>query len=60
VQDAVEMAGEVAMAKEVVAKVASATMPRKASDTGVRKDLDGHIFTISSGNKGKDGDKLRN
>ena len=38
---------------------ASATVPRKASEVGVCKDLEGHIFTIGSGNKGKDGDMLR-
>ncbi len=30
-------------------------MPRKASELGACKDLKGHIFTIGSGNKGKDG-----
>ncbi len=34
-------------------------MPRKASEVGACKDLEGHIFTISVGNKGKDGDMLR-
>jgi len=34
-------------------------VPRKASEVGACKDLEGHIFTISSGNKGKDGDMLR-
>ncbi len=34
-------------------------MPRKASEVGARKDLEGHIFTIGSANKGKDGDMLR-
>ncbi len=34
-------------------------MPRKASEVGTCKDLEGHIFTIGSGNKGKDGDMLR-
>jgi hypothetical protein len=38
---------------------ASATVPRKASEVGPCKDLEGHIFTIGSGNKGKDGDMLR-
>ena len=33
-------------------------VPRKASEVGACKDLEGHIFTISSGNKDKDGDKL--
>ena len=33
-------------------------MPHKASEVGACKDLEGHIFTISSGNKGKDGDML--
>ncbi len=35
------------------------TVPRKPSEAGACKDLEGHIFTISSGNKGKDGDMLR-
>jgi hypothetical protein len=34
-------------------------VPRKASEVGACKDLESHIFTISSGNKGKDGDMLR-
>ena len=38
---------------------ANATVPRKASEVGARKELEGHIFTIGSGNKGKDGDMLR-
>jgi hypothetical protein len=38
---------------------ANATMPRKASEVGACKELEGHIFTIGSGNKGKDGDMLR-
>jgi hypothetical protein len=33
-------------------------VPRKASDLGACKDLKGHIFTIGSGNKGKDEDML--
>jgi hypothetical protein len=37
---------------------ANATIPRKASEVGACKDLEGHIFTIGSGNKGKDGDML--
>ena len=37
----------------------SSTVPRKASELGPCKDLEGHIFTIGSGNKGKDGDMLR-
>jgi hypothetical protein len=36
----------------------SGTVPRKASEVGACKDLEGHIFTIGSGNKGKDGDML--
>jgi hypothetical protein len=35
------------------------TVPRKASEVGACKDLEGHIFTISSGNKDKDGDMLQ-
>jgi hypothetical protein len=38
---------------------ALATVPHKASEQGACKDLEGHIFTIGSGNKGKDGDMLR-
>ncbi len=34
-------------------------MPCKASEVGACKNLEGHIFTVSSGNKGKDGDMLR-
>ncbi len=30
-----------------------------ASEVGACKELEGHIFTIGSGNKGKDGDMLR-
>jgi hypothetical protein len=37
----------------------SGTVPRKASEVGACKDLKGHIFTIGSGNKGKDGEMLR-
>jgi hypothetical protein len=33
-------------------------VPRKASELGACKDLEDHIFAISSGNKGKDGDML--
>ena len=33
-------------------------MSRKASELGACKDLEGHIFTIGSGNKGKYGDML--
>jgi hypothetical protein len=33
-------------------------VPRKASELRACKDLKGHIFTIGSGNKGKDGDIL--
>jgi hypothetical protein len=36
----------------------SGTVPRKAAEVGACKDLEGHIFTIGSGNKGKDGDML--
>ena len=34
-------------------------MPRKVSEVGACKDLEGHIFTIGSGNKSKDGDMLQ-
>jgi hypothetical protein len=37
---------------------ASATVPKKASVVGSCKDLEGHIFAIGLGNKGKDGDML--
>jgi hypothetical protein len=33
-------------------------VPRKASEVGACKDLDGYIFTIGLGNKGKDGNML--
>ncbi len=36
-----------------------ATMPCKALEQRACKDLKGHIFTIGSGNKGKDRDMLR-
>ncbi len=38
---------------------ASGTVPRKSSEVGACKELEGHIFTIGSGNKVKDGDILR-
>jgi len=38
---------------------ASATIPRKASEVGACKELEGHIFTIGSGNRGREGDMLR-
>ena len=34
-------------------------LPRKTTEVGACKELEGHIFTIGSGNKGKDGDMLR-
>jgi hypothetical protein len=34
-------------------------VPCKAAEVGACKDLEGHIFTIDSGNKGKDGYMLR-
>jgi hypothetical protein len=37
----------------------SGSVPCKASEVGACKDLKGHIFTIGSGNKSKDGDMLR-
>ena len=40
-------------------RTTSGTVPRKPSEVGACKDLEGHIFTIGSGNKGKDGDMLR-
>jgi hypothetical protein len=40
-------------------KGANATIPRKASEVGACKELEGHIFTIGLGNKGKDGDMLK-
>ena len=36
-----------------------ASAPRKAGEVGACKDLEGNVFTIGSGNKGKDGDLLR-
>ena len=32
---------------------------RKTGEVGACKDLDGNVFTIGSGNKGKDGNLLR-
>jgi hypothetical protein len=40
-------------------KSITATIPRKTTEVGACKELEGHIFTIGSGNKGKDGDMLR-
>jgi hypothetical protein len=37
----------------------SGTIPRKGGEVGACKDLEGNVFTIGSGNKGKDGDVLR-
>ena len=37
----------------------SGSVPSKASEVGACKDLEGHIFTIGSANKGKDGDMPR-
>jgi hypothetical protein len=34
-------------------------LPRKGGEVGVCKDLERNVFTIGSGNKGKDGDMLR-
>ena len=34
------------------------TLPRKDGEVGACKDLEGNVFTIGSGNKGKDGDML--
>jgi hypothetical protein len=36
----------------------SGTLPRKGGKVGACKDLEGNVFTIGSGNKGKDGDML--
>jgi hypothetical protein len=36
-----------------------APAPRKTGEVGACKDLEGNVFTIGSGNKGKDGDLLR-
>ncbi len=40
-------------------RTTSGTVPRKPSEVRACKDLEGHIFTIGSGNKGKDGDMLQ-
>ena len=37
----------------------SRSVPSKASEVGVCKDLEGDVFAIGSGNKGKDEDMLR-
>jgi hypothetical protein len=36
-----------------------ALAPCKTGEVGACKDLDGNVFTIGSGNKGKDGNLLR-
>jgi hypothetical protein len=40
------------------ARNTSSNVPRKASELGACKNLEGHIFTIGSGNMGKYGDML--
>jgi hypothetical protein len=35
------------------------SLPRKGGEVGACKDLEENVFTIGSGNKGKDGDMLR-
>ena len=40
-------------------KAITATIPRKTTEVGVCKELEGHIFTVGPGNKGKDGNILR-
>jgi hypothetical protein len=40
------------------ARNTSSNVPRKASELRACNNLEGHIFTIGSGNKGKDGDML--
>jgi hypothetical protein len=35
------------------------TLPCKGGEVGACKDLEGNVFAISFGNKGKDGDMLR-
>jgi hypothetical protein len=37
----------------------SGTLPCKGGEVGACKDLEGNVFTIGSGNKGKDGDCRR-
>jgi hypothetical protein len=50
VEKAGKTAGELAEAMEAEAEVL---------ELGACKELEGHIFTIGSGNKGKDGDMMR-
>jgi hypothetical protein len=45
--------------QEGKARNTSSNVLRKASELRACKDLKGHIFTIGSGSKGKDGDMLR-
>jgi hypothetical protein len=52
------MGGQGASGRGGCGRNALATVPCKASKQGACKDLNGHIFTIDSGNKGKDGDML--
>jgi hypothetical protein len=35
------------------------TLPHKGGEVGACRDLEGNVFTIGSGNKGKNGDMLR-
>jgi hypothetical protein len=50
--------GQVASGRGGRGRNALATVPCKASKQGACKDLEGHIFTIGSRNKGKDVEML--
>ncbi len=53
------MADEVIGGRGGCGRTPSGTVQCKASEVRACKDFEGHIFTIGSVNKGKDGDMLR-
>ncbi len=53
-QDAVAVEG-VAVGGKFPKRNESGTLPRRGDEVGACKDLEGNVFTIWSGNKGKDG-----
>jgi hypothetical protein len=58
VQDTAVVEG-VAMGASSPSKNEPGTLPCKGGEVGACKDLEGNVFTIGSGNKGKDGNMLR-
>jgi hypothetical protein len=59
VEDAMERGQRAGPGRGGRGRGANATILRKASEVAACKELEGHIFTIGSGNKGKDDDMLR-